>query len=270
MEQPEQQQQQQQKRPPPPREAPITKPLPTPPPPRAPRAPPVVIDLPECASGGGRELRRRNTGAGSGDDGRAGALGAWHADSGSDGPGIGGGYGSAGAAGEGVVRVVERHHHHHHYFVPAEAGGDALLEPPGGGPHRGSTPLIEEYEGSDGEDGGGSSDGEGAGEWAGLPAGAEYGDFYDGYGDEGDAGVWGTKDRVLEEFYRRHAGLRPIGAGSFANPVPQAAFQSPTIANHCAWICSCILYCGILFCLAICLLIFFGIVTVSQVFGDPW
>lgn len=171
------------------------------------------------------------------------------------------------------------HHHHHHYFIPVEAGGDVLLDPATVMKSGNTTPFIEEYDDEDAGGGGGSDGGAGSDEaagsgeeWSGIPAGGAYASDSMGlFTNEGGGSGWGgTADRVLEEFYRRHGNVKPVGAATWANPVPQQAFQNPTIANHCAWICSCVLYCTILGLLSICVLIFFGILTFAQVFGDPW
>lgn len=274
---------------------PIRKPLPSPPLP-LPREQPdaggrqTIIDL--STYGTGRELRRRNVATG----GPASAgEGGWSADSGStstsivssssSGSSIGSGSEAGGSRPMGAyappVRVVERHFHH--YYVPASEGGDALIDPATVSNHGyydgrgsgsggiGSRPIIEEYDESGYSDDGYDDD------------------YYDEdtfttttsttttatSGDEGEFLPAGeqessTIDRVLDEFYERHPRMRMVGAGTMANPIPPTAFDNPTLVNNCTWVVSCIIYCALLFCVTICCLIFFGVVTFAEVFGDPW
>jgi len=62
----------------------------------------------------------------------------------------------------------------------------------------------------------------------------------------------------------------PIGGGTWSNPVPQISFQQSTIQNKCTIILGCIICPIATFICIILWLAAFGIIAITDVFGNPW
>lgn len=64
--------------------------------------------------------------------------------------------------------------------------------------------------------------------------------------------------------------VKPIGAGTLANPVDQLSFTTYNLQNNFTWVLGCCIYCPVAFCCIIAWLVLFGVIEWTDVFGNPW